>query len=98
MNQFLNYHDQNPDLNIVAFGLNCAEPEDMLASFESIFCSSDRNIAEEIKSRQLGICAYCNLNDRRKVHSSGFDRSKDKHQVCKPQLSFLVIFCKNIAK
>ena len=40
-----------------------------------------RNISEEFKLRNLGICAYCNLNDRRKVHSAGFDRSKDKHQV-----------------
>ena len=35
-----------------------------------------KDISEEFKSRKLGICAYCNLNDRRKVHSSGFDRSK----------------------
>ena len=43
--------------------------------------NESKNISEEFKSRKLGICAYCNLNDRRKVHSAGFDRSKDKHQV-----------------
>ena len=43
--------------------------------------NESRNISEEFKLRNLGICAYCNLNDRRKVHSAGFDRSKDKHQV-----------------
>ena len=33
----MKYYDENIDLNIIAFGLNCSEPEDMMASFESIF-------------------------------------------------------------
>ena len=37
VDNFLKYYDENTDLNIIAFGLNCSEPEDMLASFESIF-------------------------------------------------------------
>ena len=37
VDQFLKYFDSNPSLNITAFGLNCAEPEDMLNSFECIF-------------------------------------------------------------
>ena len=41
VDEFLNYYDQNPDLNIIAFGLNCSEPEEMLASFESMFDEID---------------------------------------------------------
>ena len=40
-----------------------------------------RDITAEFKSRNIGICAYANLNDRSKVHSEGFDRAKDKSQV-----------------
>ena len=37
VDQFLKYFDKNPSLNIIAFGLNCAAPEDITASFEGIF-------------------------------------------------------------
>ena len=37
---FLNYLDENPSLNVIAFGLNCASPEDMMASFECIFAKT----------------------------------------------------------
>ena len=35
----------------------------------------------ELASRNIGFCIYANLNDRRHVHSSGFDRSTDDAQV-----------------
>ena len=35
----------------------------------------------ELKRRSLGFIVYANLNDRRAVHSQGFDRSKDNAQV-----------------
>jgi hypothetical protein len=44
VDQFLKYFDANPNLNITAFGLNCAEPEDMLNSFECIF--KDRSLEQ----------------------------------------------------
>ena len=37
VDEFLDYYDLNRDMNIIAFGLNCSEPEEMLDSFESIF-------------------------------------------------------------
>ena len=37
VDQFLEYFDSNPSLNIIVFGLNCSEPEDMMRSFECIF-------------------------------------------------------------
>ena len=40
-----------------------------------------KDITDEFKSRNIRICAYANLNDRRKVHSEGFDRVNDKSQV-----------------
>ena len=45
----MKYYDENIDLNIIAFGLNCSEPEDMLASFESIFQETEeRNIEDKV--------------------------------------------------
>ena len=42
--QFLEYFDKNSSLNIIAFGLNCAAPEDMITSFQSIFKNKSRKV------------------------------------------------------
>ena len=34
---FLNYLNQNPHMNITCFGLNCAAPEDIIASLNGLF-------------------------------------------------------------
>ena len=39
------------------------------------------DVGKEFESRNIGICAYANLNDRRKVHAGGYDRTKDNSQV-----------------
>ena len=31
-------------MNVIAFGLNCASPEDMMASFECIFMKNDTEV------------------------------------------------------
>ena len=45
--QFMKYFDEHPSLNITVFGLNCAEPEDMLTSFENMFKQSNPETSGE---------------------------------------------------
>ena len=86
---FLKYFDENPSLNIVAFGLNCADAEDILSSFQSIFGTKIylddtkkgpcyEYLAEAFKLRNIKVVAYPNLNDASKLHREGYDVSKGK--------------------
>ena len=76
--QFFEYYDANPTLGIQCFGLNCASPE---ATLDSLGCLFKNGFEDELKRRHLGFCVYANLNDRKAVHSGGFDRSKDNAEV-----------------
>ena len=76
--QFFEYYDANPTLGLKCFGLNCASPEATLDSLNFLFKDG---FEDELKRRQLGFCIYANLNDRKAVHSGGFDRSKDNAEV-----------------
>ena len=76
---FLNYLNQNPSMKITCFGLNCAAPEDLIQSLRGIFKKQD--FENELIRRKVGFIVYANLNDRRKVHTQGFDRTKDNAQV-----------------
>ena len=76
--RFLEYYEANPELGIECFGLNCASPEAILDSLEEMFKD---DFEDELKKRGLGFCVYANLNDRKAVHSGGFDRSKDNAEV-----------------
>ena len=76
---FLNYINQNPSMKIICFGLNCSAPEDLIQSLRCMF--KNQEFENELIRRKIGFVVYANLNDRRKVHSQGFDRSKDNAQV-----------------
>ena len=85
--QFLSYIDRNPNLNIIGFGLNCAPPEEILSSFQCIFdtklcmsCDevnlSHVSVKSALKSRNINICVYPNLNECRTSHEKGYDVGK----------------------
>jgi len=70
----------NPNMNITCFGLNCAAPEDIIAALDGMFTKKNKDdvdFEQELKQRNIGFCVYANLNDRRKAHLGGYDRSKD---------------------
>jgi S-methylmethionine-dependent homocysteine/selenocysteine methylase len=88
--QFLKYFDRNRAMNITALGLNCAGPEDMVASFQCMFGDnqksqddstsfSDETIVAAFKKRNINICAYPNLNDVHKLHKNGYNVSNGKN-------------------
>ena len=66
-------------MKIICFGLNCSAPEDLIQSLRCMF--KNQEFENELIRRKIGFVVYANLNDRRKVHSQGFDRSKDNAQV-----------------
>ena len=39
---FLKYLEKNPNVNITAFGLNCAPPEETIASLHGMFDTKDK--------------------------------------------------------
>ena len=79
--KFLSYIDRNPNLNIIGFGLNCANPEEILSSFQCIFdtkvCDetnlSPISVKRALESRDIKICVYPNLNECRTSHVNGYD-------------------------
>ena len=82
--KFLAYLDKNPHMKITCFGLNCAAPEDLIESLNGMFAKKkkdDMDFQKELEERQIGFCVYANLNDRRNVHISGYDRNKDDATV-----------------
>ena len=70
-------------MNIIALGLNCASPEDIDASFHSIFetkmnvrdSKNSEGFEDAIKTRNIILCAYPNLDDLTKFPPDGFDVS-----------------------
>ena len=79
---FIAYFDAHPNMNIIALGLNCASPEDIDSSFEAFFQSKvavgqdkTQNFEDAVKSRNLRLCAYPNLDDLTKFPPEGFDVS-----------------------
>ena len=74
-------------MKITCFGLNCSAPEDLIQSLRGIFKNKD--FENELIRRKIGFVVYANLNDRRKVHSRGFDRSTDNAQVSNKSCFYL---------
>lgn len=78
---FLTYLKKNPHMNITAFGLNCAAPEDLIASLHGMFdkkTKDDVDLEDELIKQNIGFCVYANLNERAYHNESqGYDRSKD---------------------
>ena len=79
---FINYCDTNPDMNVISLGLNCASPEDIDSSFEALFQTKidmkqnkKEDFKDAINSRNLKLCAYPNLDDLTKFPAEGFDVS-----------------------
>jgi len=58
-------------INICGLGFNCVPPEEILASLQSV--ALDSQLTQRLTSAGIKICAYANLNDRKKLHDSGFD-------------------------
>lgn len=63
-------------INICGLGFNCAPPEEILASLQSL--TLDRQLSHRLSSAGIKICAYANLYDRKEVFDNGFDTTAIK--------------------
>ena len=86
-------------LNIIAFGLNCAGPEDLSKSLECIYDTvifdneiekSSETTFEAFRRRKIKLCVYPNLHDKRK-YTNGFDISREGYVYEKRMASYLVL-------
>ena len=61
--QFLTYLKRNPHMNITAFGLNCAAPEDLIASLHGMFDKKAKvnNHLQEFDSKYANSLANADL-------------------------------------
>jgi len=66
-------------INLCGFGFNCAPPEEILASLRSV--AADSQVSSRLASAGIKICAYSNINDRKKVHDNGFDLETHKMEA-----------------
>ncbi|CAD7946620.1 unnamed protein product [Amoebophrya sp. A25] len=70
---------QKPRLPVLCLGFNCAPPEEILDSLKAV--KGDEALQQAIKSLDLRVCAYANVNDRKEAHDNGFDVRKDKREA-----------------
>ena len=45
------------------------------------FTQDSPDLQSELKKRDLGLCIYANLNDRKEAYLKGYDRSSDDVEV-----------------
>ena len=45
------------------------------------FTQDSPDLQSELKKRDLGLCIYANLNDRKETYLKGYDRSSDDVEV-----------------
>ena len=83
--EFIDYVEKHTYMNIIAFGLNCAGPEDLSKSLECIYDTLifDNEIeklsettVEAFRRIMIELCVYPNLHDKRK-YTNGFDISRE---------------------